>query len=138
MTFWQWLYALPADMVLAAIPAVGFAMVFNVPVRALKYCALAGALGHGCRFVLMHQGMPIEWASFFAALRMFRTFFVNSSWSAWEQLRRKTLTPASISSVMVFSLDDAGPRVATTLVLLGNFILTGLALVGRREARGGP
>src|SRR5690606_39974133 len=82
--------------------------------------------------------MPIGWASFFAALRMFRTFFVNSSWSAWEQLRRKTLTPASISSVMVFSLDDAVPRVATTLVLLCNFILTGLALVGRREARGGP
>lgn len=68
MTFWQWGYALAADMVLAAIPAVGFAMVFNVPVRALKYCAMAGALGHGCRFVLMQQSMPIEWASFFAAL----------------------------------------------------------------------
>ncbi|GAB6263773.1 threonine/serine exporter family protein [Photobacterium sp. R1] len=68
MTIWQWVYALSADMALAAIPAVGFAMVFNVPVRALKYCALAGAIGHGCRFVLMHQAMPIEWASFFAAM----------------------------------------------------------------------
>tara|TARA_B100001059_G_C17802107_1_gene566800 strand:- start:1562 stop:1714 length:153 start_codon:yes stop_codon:yes gene_type:complete len=29
------------DMFFAAIPAVGFALVFNVPQRALIYCALA-------------------------------------------------------------------------------------------------
>ncbi|HFT1739109.1 TPA: threonine/serine exporter family protein, partial [Vibrio vulnificus] len=31
------------DMFFAAIPAVGFALVFNVPPRALIYCALGGA-----------------------------------------------------------------------------------------------
>ncbi|TXP54387.1 hypothetical protein FV278_15205 [Escherichia coli] len=31
----EFLFALAQDMILAAIPAVGFAMVFNVPVRAL-------------------------------------------------------------------------------------------------------
>ena len=30
------------DMLFAAIPAVGFALVFNVPVKALKYCAIGG------------------------------------------------------------------------------------------------
>nr|WP_059123284.1 threonine/serine exporter family protein [Vibrio sp. MEBiC08052] len=55
------------DMFFASIPAVGFALVFNVPVPALKYCALGGAIGHGCRFLLMKYGMPIEWGTFFAA-----------------------------------------------------------------------
>ena len=39
----EFLFALAQDMILAAIPAVGFAMVFNVPVRALRWCALLGA-----------------------------------------------------------------------------------------------
>ena len=34
------------DMLCAAIPAVGFALVFNVPPKALKYCAILAALGH--------------------------------------------------------------------------------------------
>jgi len=55
------------DMFFAAIPAVGFAMVFNVPQRALVYCAVGGAIGHGSRYLMMHFGLPIEWATFFAA-----------------------------------------------------------------------
>lgn len=55
------------DMLFAAIPAVGFALVFNVPQKALVYCALGGAIGHGMRFTLMHLGVSIEWASFFSA-----------------------------------------------------------------------
>ena len=42
------------DMLFAAIPAVGFALVFNVPPKALKYCAILGAL------------VPIVFATFFA------------------------------------------------------------------------
>ena len=45
------LFALLQDMALAAVPAVGFALVFNVPVRALRYCALLGAIGHGSRML---------------------------------------------------------------------------------------
>lgn len=56
------------DMVLAAVPAVGFALVFNVPREALKYCALGGALGHGLRWLLINAGgMHIEWATLIAA-----------------------------------------------------------------------
>ncbi|HAS6094777.1 TPA: hypothetical protein I7234_10885 [Vibrio vulnificus] len=55
------------DMFFAAIPAVGFALVFNVPPRALIYCALGGAIGHGSRYLMMKFGIPIEWATFFSA-----------------------------------------------------------------------
>ncbi|HBH7915923.1 threonine/serine exporter family protein [Vibrio parahaemolyticus] len=55
------------DMFFAAIPAVGFALVFNVPQRALIYCAVGGAIGHGSRYLMMQLGVPIEWATFFAA-----------------------------------------------------------------------
>lgn len=63
----DFLLALLNDMFFAMIPAVGFALVFNVPQKALKYCAIGGALGHGSRFVLMHWGVPIEWATLGAA-----------------------------------------------------------------------
>nr|WP_028772569.1 threonine/serine exporter family protein [Shewanella waksmanii] len=55
------------DAIFSAIPAVGFAMVFNVPRRYLGYCAIAGALGHSTRTLLMHFNLPIEWATFIAA-----------------------------------------------------------------------
>jgi uncharacterized membrane protein YjjB (DUF3815 family) len=55
-------------MGLAAIPAVGFAMIFNVPKEALKYCAVAGGMAHALRLGL-HKfgGLPIEWATLIAA-----------------------------------------------------------------------
>jgi uncharacterized membrane protein YjjB (DUF3815 family) len=62
------LWALLQEMLLAAVPALGFAMVFNVPLRALRYCALLGAIGRGSRMLMMHAGMNIEWASLLAAI----------------------------------------------------------------------
>lgn len=59
--------ALLHDMLLAMIPALGFALVFNVPQKALKYCAIGGAIGHGTRFLLMHWGISIEWSTLVAA-----------------------------------------------------------------------
>ena len=47
------------DMFFAAIPAVGFALVFNVPPKALMYCAILGALG-------LYFGLPIVFSPFFA------------------------------------------------------------------------
>lgn len=61
------LWALLQEMLLAAVPALGFAMVFNAP-RALRYCALLGAIGRGSRMLMMHGGMNIEWASLLAAI----------------------------------------------------------------------
>ncbi|WP_394131317.1 threonine/serine exporter family protein [Shewanella maritima] len=55
------------DAFFAAIPAIGFAMVFNVPKRFLPYCAIAASLGYSSRSLMMHFDMPIEWATFVAA-----------------------------------------------------------------------
>jgi uncharacterized membrane protein YjjB (DUF3815 family) len=61
------IFKLLNDAFFSAIPAVGFAMVFNVPKRFLPYCDIAGALGHSCRTLLLHFNLPIEWATFIAA-----------------------------------------------------------------------
>jgi uncharacterized membrane protein YjjB (DUF3815 family) len=61
------LFTLLNDALFSAIPAIGFAMLFNVPRRFLPYCAMAGAIGHSCRTLLMSIDMPIEWATFSAA-----------------------------------------------------------------------
>lgn len=79
------LWALLQDMVLAAIPALGFAMVFNVPVRALRYCALLGAIGHGSRMLMIHFGMNIELASLVASI------MIGINWSRWLLAHPKVL-----------------------------------------------
>ena len=63
----DWLLLLLDDMFFAAIPAVGFALVFNVPPKALKYCALLGALGHVTRTILMYNDVPIVFATLVGA-----------------------------------------------------------------------
>lgn len=48
------------SMLLAAVPAVGFGLVFNVPRGALVLCAAGGALGRGLRYLLITDGLPIR------------------------------------------------------------------------------
>ena len=55
------------DGIFAAIPAVGFALLFNVPPRALKFCAALGALGHGTATLLKLAQVTPVFATFFAA-----------------------------------------------------------------------
>jgi uncharacterized membrane protein YjjP (DUF1212 family) len=55
------------NMALAAVSAVGFALVFNVPTHALGYCAAGGAIGRGLRYLLVTGHLPIELATFVAA-----------------------------------------------------------------------
>lgn len=43
------------DAIFSGIAALGFAMLFNVPRRALIYCVIAGALGHAARTLCMRQ-----------------------------------------------------------------------------------
>lgn len=51
----------------AAIPAVGFGMVFNVPKNALIFCAFGGAIAYSSRSVLMDANVPLELATFLAS-----------------------------------------------------------------------
>lgn len=81
------------DMLLSAIPAVGFAMVFNVPMRALPWCALLGAIGHGSRTLMMSAGLAIEWSSFFAAILI---GCIGIQWSRWYLAHPKVFTVAAV------------------------------------------
>lgn len=89
----QFLLGLANDMFFASIPAVGFALVFNVPVHALRFCAILGAVGHGSRFTMMHFGVPIEWATFFAASIV---SFIGVYWSKKFLAHPKVFTVAGI------------------------------------------
>ena len=62
------LLGLLQQMGLAAVPAVGFGMLFNVPARVLGLCAAGGALGRGLRY-LLHDGtgLPVEVSTLLAA-----------------------------------------------------------------------
>ncbi len=55
------------NAVLAAIPAVGFGMSFNVPARILGWCALGGAVGRSLRFLLVTAGLSMPWATLLSA-----------------------------------------------------------------------
>ncbi len=81
------------EALLASVPAVGFALVFNVPRQALVYCALGGALGRGLRFSLMHAGMPIEWSSLAAAAVI---SFVGVYWAQRFRAHPKVFTVAAV------------------------------------------
>jgi len=55
------------DAFWSALAALGFAILFNVPVRTLFGCALTGAIGHVLRTVVIHFGGSIEAGSLLGA-----------------------------------------------------------------------
>jgi len=81
------------NAIFAAIPAVGFAMVFNVPRNALVYCAIGGAIGYTTRFVLMDLNIPIELATFLASTLV---GVIALYWSRKYIIPRPVYTIASI------------------------------------------
>ena len=81
------------DALFAAVPAVGFAMVFNVPKKMLIYCAIGGAFAHSLRFLLMDFSMPIEWATLMASSSM---GFLGLYWSRKRLVPRPVFTVASV------------------------------------------
>lgn len=129
------------DMFFAAIPAVGFALVFNVPSKALKFCAIGGALGHGSRFLMMQYGLPIEWATFLAATLV---GMIGVYWSRKFLAHPKVFTVAALipmvpgvfafkAMIALVEIDRLGytPELVSLLVenfLKAIFIIAGLAL----------
>jgi uncharacterized membrane protein YjjB (DUF3815 family) len=51
------------DALWSGVASLGFAILFNVPVRTLFACALCGATGHAIRTLLIEAGLPIESAT---------------------------------------------------------------------------
>ncbi|MGR5558756.1 threonine/serine exporter family protein [Vibrio fortis] len=135
------LFGLANDMFFAAIPAVGFALVFNVPQRALVYCALGGAIGHGSRYLMMHFGVPIEWATFFAATLV---GMIGVHWSHKLLAHPKVFTVAALipmvpgvfafkAMIAMVEINNMGytPELVAMLMesfLKAMFIIAGLAI----------
>ena len=122
--------ALIQDAVLAAIPAVGFAMVFNVPQRALLWCALLGAIGHSSRMVMMTAGMNIEWATFIASMLVGS---IGIQWSRWYLAHPKIFTVAAVipmfpgisaytAMISAVKISHLGYSEALMVTLLENFL----------------
>ncbi|MEZ4668499.1 MAG: threonine/serine exporter family protein [Anaerolineae bacterium] len=71
------------DAMWSAVAALGFAVLFNVPRRALAGCALAAALGHAARTLLMQLGMEIELATLAGSSVIgFISLFLSQRWHA--------------------------------------------------------
>lgn len=124
------LLLLVQDMLLSAIPAVGFAMVFNVPARALPWCALLGAIGHSSRMVLMQAGLSIEWATFLASVLV---GCIGIQWSRWYLAHPKIFTVAAVipmfpgisaytAMISAVQISHMGYSEALMETLLGNFL----------------
>lgn len=57
------------DALWSGLAALGFALLFNVPRRALIYCVLTGAVGHAARTLLMtYAAFSVEGATLAAAI----------------------------------------------------------------------
>lgn len=141
MTLVELLLALLNDMFFAAIPAVGFALVFNVPQNALAYCAIGGAVGHGARFLMMHYGVPIEWATFFAATIV---GMIGVHWSHKFLAHPKVFTVAALipmvpgvfaykAMIAMVEINHLGYTPELVAILMENFlkamfIIAGLAI----------
>lgn len=81
------------DALFAAIPALGFAMLFNVPKSALKYCALGGAIAYGSQKAFITLNLQIEIATFLASLII---GIIALYWSRRNLVPRPVYTVASI------------------------------------------
>jgi len=132
------LFALLNDMFFAAIPAVGFAMVFNVPQKALIYCAIGGAIGHGSRFLMLHFGIPIEWATFFEATLV---GIIGVHWSHKFLAHPKVFTVAALipmvpgvfafkAMIALVEINSLGYTTELVAILLENFLKSMFIIIG--------
>lgn len=64
---WTLGWMLVRDAFWSGMASLGFAVLFNVPVRLLVGCALCGTAGHTLRTLLMHFGVGIEVATLLGA-----------------------------------------------------------------------
>jgi len=95
--------------VLAAVPAVGFGMAFNVPARILCWCALGGALGRTLRLGLVEAGMPIAWGTLLGAAAV--------SWLGVWAAQRLRAHPKVFTVAAVIPMIPGVPMYKTLLAL---------------------
>lgn len=124
---------LSLNAIFAAIPAVGFAMLFNVPKDALKYCAIGGAITYTARVIFIDLHMQIELATFLASLLI---GVIALYWSRKNLVPRPVYTVASIIPMIpgtyaftaVIALMDMNSH-GVTIELIEIFIENGLKAI---------
>ncbi|QGM80960.1 threonine/serine exporter family protein [Otariodibacter oris] len=132
----EFLLQLLDDFIVSAIPAVGFALLFNVPKRALKYCAILGGLGHTFRFILIHFDMPLVFATFFGASLI---GFIGVHFSHRYLAHPKVFTVAAIipmipgvyaykAMISIVQIHHFGWSEELFVEMTNNFITTGFIL----------
>ncbi|WP_037940686.1 threonine/serine exporter family protein [Sulfurospirillum arcachonense] len=117
------------DALWAALPAAGFAMIFNVPRSALPFCAIGGTLTYGIRELLLNF-YSIELSTFIASTTI---GIIGVFWSRKYIMPRPVYTVASIIPMipgtyayeMMISLIAMNNNGVTDM-LLQNFIQNGL------------
>lgn len=124
--------------IFSAIPAVGFAMVFNVPKHTLIYCAFGGAIGYTSKIVLMLLDIPLELATFIASTIV---GFVALYWSRKYIIPRPVYTIASIipllpgtyaftSVITLISMNAHGVTPELITIFIDNSLKTIIVLGG--------
>ncbi len=109
------------DALWSALAALGFAVLFNVPVRTLPGCVACGALGHVLRTLLATQGLSLELASLAGATAV---GFVGSAFARrWE-------TPT-----MIFTVSGVIPMVPGVFAFRA--MLGVIALISAPDAQAG-
>lgn len=90
-------YDLFSNLIFASLASVSFALMFNVPKKLLKYCAIGGSICFFSRSILMELGLSIILASFFASLIVSILCFY---WSRKHKKPRPAYTVASIIPII--------------------------------------
>lgn len=114
----------------AAIPAVGFGMIFNVPRSTLPLCAVGGAVTYGFREILLSNHLSIELATFIATTAI---GIIGVFWSRRYAMPRPVYTvpsiipmiPGTYAYEMMISLVTMNTD-GVTDTLLSSFIQNGL------------
>ncbi|MBP1682288.1 MAG: hypothetical protein H6Q35_2627 [Proteobacteria bacterium] len=126
-------FSLLLNALWAAIPAVGFGMIFNVPRSTLPLCAVGGAVTYGIRDTLLHNHFSIELSTFIAATAI---GIIGVFWSRRYVMPRPVYTvpsiipmiPGTYAYEMMISLVTMN-TVGVTDALLSSFIENGLHAV---------
>lgn len=87
------IYDIAVKCLFAAVPAVGFAVAFNVPAKYLKFCAVGGAFGYLIRELLMGYGVQIPLSTFLASVMV---SFYAVIWAQKSMAHPRVISVASI------------------------------------------
>lgn len=129
----EFVFKLLIEGIFASLASLGFAMVFNVPKKTLKFCALGGAIVYNLRTIFLSLNFGIEISTFFACAII---GMIALYWSRKYLIPRPVYTVASIIPVLpgtyaftaMTNIIDMN-RYGVTQELIGLFIQNGLKAV---------